>query len=477
MDIRKCNLQISMFQKKDRDSKRQRGNSSPEPPKLRRLGQTYISLSEAVLDSCKPGFEENKALKSFSRKVWVKGRPIGEIKGEINIETTPFLKQMMCGVLTEKGVAKTSSVIRQDSSQFKVKLHPKIEKIKEWKDALNDKAFAVLGLASNNPLEADKFEMNNYLTKLQEILKESRKESLKSFIYEGRGEMLKAQEVLLETGSHLVEYCMNVEESLRENYYKTLHDLLSRGELYLENVGFNAQQKTEIVGRKKHIESNKELSYKLKIALKYQRFLYECLWISMDLFEQKALQPYERQFIEFCLATCYFRVPEFRESLLENLRSIQRVRLEEWNAMRQSYDENFKKNTFKKSATFGALSDWNNDFYTPIDWTDEYEFNMKRLKEKIYSKEWKRRFGKKGTGFFFFVKELCQYVHRVVVVREAIDWTDIPGYGIILKTLLVELKEREVRYYPDALLDAVNALLLNNDLLEIFTGIIIKKTK
>jgi hypothetical protein len=38
-------------------------------------------------------------------------------------------------------------------------------------------------------------------------------------------------------------------------------------------------------------------------------------------------------------------------------------------------------------------------------------------------------------------------------------WQDIPGYRIIVKSILIELKERNVVDYPDSLIDATLALV------------------
>ena len=62
------------------------------------------------------------------------------------------------------------------------------------------------------------------------------------------------------------------------------------------------------------------------------------------------------------------------------------------------------------------------------------------------------------------------------MVVKKIVWQDIPGYRIILKSILFEMKEREVSTYPDALIDSTVSLLANEKLLNSFVSIVFKKT-
>ena len=56
------------------------------------------------------------------------------------------------------------------------------------------------------------------------------------------------------------------------------------------------------------------------------------------------------------------------------------------------------------------------------------------------------------------------------------SWKDVPGYKSILKAMLLELKERDVALYPEALKDTTCAMLCNEKLLNVFVFIVFKKT-
>ena len=55
-------------------------------------------------------------------------------------------------------------------------------------------------------------------------------------------------------------------------------------------------------------------------------------------------------------------------------------------------------------------------------------------------------------------------------------WQDIPGYRVIVKSLLLELKMRKVTEYPDSLIDATTALIENPQLLTVVTNVVFLRT-
>lgn len=58
-----------------------------------------------------------------------------------------------------------------------------------------------------------------------------------------------------------------------------------------------------------------------------------------------------------------------------------------------------------------------------------------------------------------------------------VNWKDVPGYAKIIKAILLEMKERDVQFYPEALKEATCALLANEKLVTCFVAIIFNKTQ
>lgn len=87
-------------------------------------------------------------------------------------------------------------------------------------------------------------------------------------------------------------------------YFRCLENLLKRGELDLNSLGFENKK------------PGKNRQRKLEIGLKYQKISYDILGQVLKKVLQKGLSDFHRKFIEFYLAHSYFRIPKFRMILL-----------------------------------------------------------------------------------------------------------------------------------------------------------------
>jgi Protein of unknown function (DUF1765) len=79
------------------------------------------------------------------------------------------------------------------------------------------------------------------------------------------------------------------------------------------------------------------------------------------------------------------------------------------------------------------------------------------------------------VAFFLIIKQWVLYVKNTLVSNN-VSWRDVPGYKQILKAMLLELKERDIALYPEALKETTCAMLCNEKLLNVFVTIVFKKT-
>lgn len=79
-------------------------------------------------------------------------------------------------------------------------------------------------------------------------------------------------------------------------------------------------------------------------------------------------------------------------------------------------------------------------------------------------------------AFFFFLKEWCDHVDGNLVVKNNVPWHSLPGYSTLIKALLLEMKSRELKNYPEAMKQTLYALLNNTALLNIIMVILFNKT-
>ena len=136
-----------------------------------------------------------------------------------------------------------------------------------------------------------------------------------------------------------------------------------------------------------------------------------------------------------------------------------------------------RKNSTSYNKGIDSIFNWEKEFFQYFKELPDYKENQIVLKEALGLENWRKKFMKRASGFFFFLQQLTVYIQKTVVVKEGIPYNDIPGYAKIIKTFLIELKERDIKAYPDSMVDASVALLDNPRLLNAFCGIILQKTK
>ena len=100
---------------------------------------------------------------------------------------------------------------------------------------------------------------------------------------------------------------------------------------------------------------------------------------------------------------------------------------------------------------------------------------MEILQKILATDKWKMRVQKRGVAYFLIVKQWGDYAKRALVINN-VNWVDVPGYLKIVKSILLEMKERDIAYYPEALKEATCSLIANEKILNIFVTIVFKKT-
>ena len=138
-------------------------------------------------------------------------------------------------------------------------------------------------------------------------------------------------------------------------------------------------------------------------------------------------------------------------------------------------DEKISEEMREKSLI--SLFSWEKDFNIYIKSCLEGQKLYKDLTLIINTESWQKRFNERNEVFFGFLADWNKYVHKKVNVKEHIPWEDLPGYRVLLKAFLVELKNREIVKYPVTLKLAAANFMLHEKLLNIFVALIYNKTK
>ncbi len=100
---------------------------------------------------------------------------------------------------------------------------------------------------------------------------------------------------------------------------------------------------------------------------------------------------------------------------------------------------------------------------------------MKIQKKIEMNVKWQNRVKKRSLAYFQIIKRWGDFIQQTVQINH-LFWQDIPGYKMIVRSILYELKTRPVNEYPDPLVEVTLTLIQNSELLSTFVTIIFSRT-
>lgn len=417
------------------------------------VGECYIYLNDLLNMSSNSAstthsFQGQKNV-TLDKIIWHDGKHIGDLVAEVSLRYEPFIQQLFAGVMTENGLRRAAQlVLLSGQKSYKnpnsIQLNYCLNKLNDLNAQYVNSNFGQEG----SELPYDAFKLKDTVEITHRLLLKTEKQTSISFVYPSVAQMLKVQELFLDIGEALWLKFDHLQGDIETAYCHCFEALLSRGEFDLQNIGF------ENVDPENH-------DMKVKVGSRYHRFLIETLSYVLDQLENRAISTAKRNFIEFLLAYCYFRIPDFRHELLLTLSDgLENKGLVE------------ARNNVIKTVLFG----WKEEFFDPLEkYAPHYQTIHASLTEAL-KKNWRKKFESRGIIFFYFVKEWCVYVQKSIVVKN-IEWENIPGYDVLVSNFLGQIKTREINKYPDILLESSLSLLANSKLLKSFFNAVLEKTK
>lgn len=396
------------------------------------------------------------SIRSFTEHLWKKGRKIGSISAAFHISNLPFVFQMMTGTATDDGFNVQSPVTVGfcKSKKGKHNLPGCMQRIKELTvrlktfDHHRQENCNRLGLLSLSEYDSHRA----VIEELTELLKKSDKTTMTCFLYKNTLALIRSQNILLNLGEHLLSFADLVVYDFRPYYYACLTELLKRGELDLGNLTWDPHCSHASVCR--------------QVASRYQTFLIEMLQLTLIMINFKGADPRVANFFEEFCVMAYFRIPGFRDRVFRCLKRKSFGNVEEWRGISMNLEGNNDKEELI------PVLDWNTRFYQLL---SHHEYHSK-LDMLLDSQKWQYILAKRSIVYFRFVAKWASHVDRQLVRLEHVPWYYIPGYDIIIKTFLLELKCRNILRYPQVLITASCALLSNAALITSMVKILFKKT-
>ena len=243
--------------------------------------------------------------KKINEALWLCGRKIGNLNGEIRLSGIPTFVQLISGVNTEKGYAIQSSVyMSEPGDKGKENMPKKILKIIKITNELEESIQynpQKAGLKYEKEMVKKKREM---FEELFDLLLSTQKDSMVCFIYKNEKSLIKSQEILIHLGKHLVDFSKLVNYDIKPFYFRCLTYLIKRGELdigYLSN-NENTEKKITVL--------------KNLIAVDYLKFIHRVLELALSRMAFKGVDQITEDFVYNSLPICWFRIQEFRESMI-----------------------------------------------------------------------------------------------------------------------------------------------------------------
>ncbi len=268
---------------------------------------------------------------SFSQDVLHNGREIGKIDGFIFINKIPSIKQIMCGVHTERGLDISSNYLTIPNSiptNSNINIHL-ANTPNNINNQVNNNLINTDCSKSNLPHELKQINLNcemllskliqkssfnfkeisirelnleivTILDALVKILSFSTKQNCLIYNYKNEEEIAQAQQLFLELGCNIIHCLDDMINEQRQLGYKIIDLIIDRAELDLGNMTFTQYQNWS--------KNMQEL--KNKVCENFINFMLQTLNYTLEKLGRKVIDIKLKNFIENFLAYSYFKIPK-----------------------------------------------------------------------------------------------------------------------------------------------------------------------
>ena len=212
-----------------------------------------------------------------------------------------------------------------------------------------------------------------------------------------------------------------------------------------------------------------------KIIENFFEFNLKCLKYSLEkLNKGKMIEQEVKEFCIYFVNIAYFRIPMFRNKLLEVISTDVTEKFEE--IMNRNSKGNMRKTHENKNIEDLLESDpinnlllWENLFYEKLKSSlnennrstkieNEIDEKLKKLKDflengndKNEEEKWDKPFLQRGNIFFGLIANLVKYILSKSESTQDVNWLNIPGFCLLLNALTHEIHVRSVNSYPPIL--------------------------
>lgn len=447
----------------------------------------------------------NNVEKMINENVIAKGNIIGKIEAKIRVSSIPLIKQIVCGVHTEKGFDISSHYLTVSNNQTNSKIS-----IKEMCEELriinteSNKLFQNLSESSSlNTLSNKSIEIKKQITEHLNIILKNLQKTIKErslfYKYNRLEEISLAQELMTNLGIQIIDIIDNLDEEHKSISIDILETLLYRAEYDLGTFTNNLDNKTI------------DLSLRKNALNSFFQFFNKILEYAINAFNKKVKDKKVRNIVEIIFSYAFVKNPNFRNQLIKSIQINNKFSFKNYgneeekilikiNKLSYPFYEQFIESKEDKFIVYEKEyrkyhSNIDEDIINPvlstIDWETLFFSKLKNENNEIYlemkdhfskidsivnNKDWQNRFSSKGNVFFMFIKRLVEYIKSHIVINIEIDWAFIPGFDIIYFILINEIKDKETCNLSMQFLEVLNLFISDYKLTNIFLKAIALKT-
>lgn len=301
-------------------------------------------------------------------------------------------------------------------------------------------------------------QISNIINDIIKVLNVSCKDTTLFYAYKNEEELLKGQQLMLEIGLNVVRLLDSVNNEHRVLCFKIIELLLDRGEFDLSSMSSNISEK-----------KNDKVNAKMEVCSDFINFMMKTLQYTLEKLSKKVNDESTKHFIEYFLSVAYFRLPQFRKAFLNcvskdvNLCGIK---------------EDLEHNDILTNPVL-SLIDWQNLFFDKLNNIKDFNLPEKitELDQILMTSAWQERISKRGLGFFYILSKLEKYISKKIVATNSIKWTQIPGFNIMIESIIHELKTKNINSYPEPLTNILLIFINDYEIMNRFLKTILQRTK
>ena len=394
------------------------------------------------------------------------GNEIGSCEIEIIINNIPLIRQVMCGVLTENGFEINSIHLYNNilSGKNENTLPVEINDLINKKTNLDNELLKTKD--TQFKIGQDTYKISNYLKEIKYLLTQTIEMDCLYYGYSEEKDLLTAENIFLDIGISLLNIIEKVTKENRNLIFDILKLINVRGEFDLGTLTRYWFVDKNSLDKTKAFIFKYDILIKDKIIENFFEFNYKCLKYSLEKInkEEQELKDFSIYYINIA----YFRIPIFRNKLIELISTDVTEKFEEIiirsiKGRAKSSHENQNIEDLIQIDPINNLLLWEILFYNKLKSSLE-EINkntklendipdkFKKLQNLIENKDknvnnWEKPFIQRNNIFFALIEQLVNNIVKTSQSNIEINWLNIPGFIPILNAITHEIHTKPVSSY------------------------------